>query len=186
MLEDGKIIELFFARSERAIQELDIKFGKIFHKLSYNILNCWNDAEECVNDAYLGVWNAIPPAKPDPLQAYVCKIVRNISLKLYYRKKAAKRNSVYDVAMEELEDYLSAPNTVEAEMEARELAEIIENFLETLTIENRVIFMRRYAYMDTYSDIATRVGLSEKNVSVRLTRMRRKLKQYLTEREVYV
>ncbi len=186
MLEDGKIIELFFARSERAIQELDIKFGKICHKLSYNILNCWNDAEECVNDAYLGVWNAIPPAKPDPLQAYLCKIVRNISLKLYYRKNATKRNSVYDVAMEELEDYLSAPNTVEAEMEARELAEIIESFLDTLTVENRVIFMRRYAYMDTYSDIAARVGLSEKNVSVRLTRMRQKLKQYLTEREVYV
>lgn len=186
MLEDGKIIELFFARSEQAIQELDIKFGKICHKLSYNILNCWDDAEECVNDAYLGVWNAIPPAKPKPLQAYVCKIVRNISLKLYYRKKAAKRNSVYDVAMEELEDYLSAPNTVEAEMEARELAEIIESYLDTLTVENRVIFMRRYAYMDTYSDIAAQVGLSEKNVSVRLTRMRRKLKQYLTEREVYV
>ena len=186
MLEDGKIIELFFARSERAIHELDIKFGKICHKLSYNILNCWNDAEECVNDAYLGVWNAIPPAKPDPLQAYLCKIVRNISLKLYYRKKAAKRNSIYDVAMEELEDYLSTPNTVEAEMEARELAEIIESFLETLTVENRVIFMRRYAYMDTYSDIAAQVGLSEKNVSVRLTRMRQNLKQYLTEREVYV
>ena len=186
MLEDGKIIELFFARSERAIQELDIKFGKICHKLSYNILNCWDDAEECVNDAYLGVWNAIPPTKPDPLQAYLCKIVRNISLKLYYLKKAVKRNSVYDVAMEELEDYLSAPNTVEAELEARELAEIIESFLDTLTGENRVIFMRRYAYMDTYSDIADRVGLSEKNVSVRLTRMRRKLKQYLTEREVYV
>ena len=186
MFEDGKIIELFFARSERAIQELDRKFGKICHKLSYNILNCWDDAEECVNDAYLGVWNAIPPAKPDPLQAYLCKIVRNISLKLYYRKKAAKRNSVYDIAMEELEDYLSAPNTVEAELEARELAEIIESFLETLTVENRVIFMRRYAYMDTYSDIAARVGLSEKNVSVRLTRMRRNLKQYLTEREVYV
>lgn len=186
MVEDEKIIELFFARSERAIQELDVKYGKVLHKLSHNILNSWNDAEECVNDAYFGAWNTIPPAKPDPLQAYICKIVRNISLKLYYRKTAAKRDSVYETAIQEIEDYLYVPNTVEAEMEARELAEIIESFLETLTTENRIIFMRRYAYIDTYADIAARMGLSEKNVSVRLTRMRQKLKQYLTEREVYI
>lgn len=92
-----------------------------------------------MNDAYLGAWNTIPPAKPDPLQAYICKIIRNISLKLYYRKTAAKRSSVYETAMQEIEDYLSAPNTVEAEMETRELAGIIENFLEALTTENRVI-----------------------------------------------
>ena len=186
MIDDEKIIELFFERSEQAIRELDIKYGKICHKLSYNILNCWHDAEECVNDAYLGAWNAIPPAKPNPLQAYICKIVRNISLKLYYHKKAAKRNSIFETAMQELEDYLPAPDTAEAEMEARELAQIIEDFLETLTVENRVIFMRRYAYMDTYSDISARVGLPEKTISVRLTRMRRKLKQYLMERGVFI
>ena len=186
MLEDKKIVELFFARSEQTIRELDIKYGKICHKLSYNIVNDWQDAEECVNDAYLGAWNAIPPARPDPLQAYICKIVRNISLKRYYRKEAAKRNSVYEIAMQELEDGLSAPDTVEAEIEARELAEIIESFLETLTVENRVIFMRRYAYMDAYSDIAARVGLSENNVAVRLNRIRRKMKQYLIEREVFI
>lgn len=186
MISDEKIIELFFARSEQAIRELDIKYGKVFHKLSYRIVNDEQDAEECVNDAYLGAWNAIPPARPDPLQAYVCKIVRNLSLKLYYRKNAVKRGSVYEVAMEELENYLSVPDTVEAEIEAGELAHIIESFLDTLTVENRVIFMRRYAYLDTYSDIAARMGLSEKNVSVRLTRIRRKMKQYLMERGVLV
>lgn len=186
MICDEKIIELFFMRSEQAIRELDIKYGKVFHKLSYRIVNNEQDAEECVNDAYLGAWNAIPPARPDPLQAYVCKIVRNLSLKLYYRKNTAKRGSVYEVAMEELENYLSAPDTVEAEIEAGELAHIIEGFLDTLTVENRVIFMRRYAYLDTYSDIAARMGLSEKNVSVRLTRIRRKMKQYLMERGVLV
>lgn len=87
MIDDERIIELFFARSEKAIAELDIKYGKLCHKLSHNILNNRQDAEECVNDAYLGAWNTIPPAKPIPLQAYVCKIVRNISLRLYYRKK---------------------------------------------------------------------------------------------------
>lgn len=186
MISDEKIIELFFARSEQAIRELDIKYGKVFHKLSYRIVNNEQDAEECVNDAYLGAWNAIPPARPDPLQAYICKIVRNLSLKLYYRKNTAKRGSVYEVAMEELENYLSVPNTVEAEIEAGELVHIIESFLDILTVENRVILMRRYAYLDTYSDIAVRMGLSEKNVSVRLTRIRRKMKQYLMERGVLV
>ena len=186
MINDEKIIELFFARSEQAIRELDIKYGKVFHKLSYRIVNNEQDAEECVNDAYLGAWNAIPPARPDPLQAYICKIVRNLSLKLYYRKNAAKRGSVYEVAMEELENYLSVPDTVETEIEAGELAHMIESFLDTMTVENRVIFMRRYAYLDTYFDIAARMGLSEKNVSVRLTRIRRKMKQYLMERGVLV
>lgn len=186
MISDEKIIELFFARSEQAIRELDIKYGKVFHNLSYRIVNNEQDAEECVNDAYLGAWNAIPPASPDPLQAYIRKIVRNLSLKLYYRKNAVKRGSVYEVAMEELENYLSVPDTVEAEIEAGELAHIIESFLDTLAVENRVIFMRRYAYLDTYSDIAARMGLSEKNVSVRLTRIRRKMRQYLMERGVLV
>lgn len=186
MIEDEKIIELFFERSEQAIRELDNKYGKVCHALSYNIVNNRQDAEECVNDAYMGAWNTIPPAKPDPLRAYICKIVRNISLKCYYRREAAKRNSTYEIAMQELEPYLSAPETVEAEMETKELARIIESFLDTLTVENRIIFMRRYAYLDAYSDIAACVGLSEKNVSVRLTRIRQRLKEYLIEREVFL
>lgn len=186
MIEDEKIIKLFFERSEQAIQELDIKYGKAFHSLSYNIVNDKQDAEECVNDSYLGAWNTIPPTNPNPLQAYICKIVRNISLKLYYRKQAAKRNSTYEVAMQELEPYLSAPNTIEAEIETRELVGIIESFLDTLSEENCVIFMRRYWFSDTYIEIAKRVGLSQKNVSVRLTRIRKQLRKYLIEREVFV
>ena len=185
-MDDEKIIELFFARSEQAIGELDIKYGKLCHNLSHSILGNHSDAEECVNDAYLGAWNAIPPAKPNPLQAYICKIVRNISLKLYYRREAAKRSSTYEVAMAEMENCLSSTDTVETEVEARELARIIEDFVETMTAENRVIFMLRYAYSDTYADIAERVGLAEKNVSVRLSRIRQKMKQYLIEREVFV
>ena len=99
MIEDEKIIEMFFERSEQGIRELDIKYGKVCHKLSYNIVNSRQDAEECVNDAYLGAWNAIPPANPHPLLTYICKIVRNISLKIYYRKEAAKRNSTYTIAI---------------------------------------------------------------------------------------
>lgn len=186
MIADEKIIELFFQRSEQGIQELDIKYGKVCHKVSYNILNSRQDAEECVNDAYLGAWNAIPPAKPDPLLPYICKIVRNLSLKLYYRKEAAKRSSHYTAAMEEIEACIADPNTVEAEIDAGELARIIEAFLDTLTTENRVIFMRRYWFADSCRDIAEFAGLTEKNISVRLTRIRRKLKQYLIEQEVFV
>lgn len=186
MIDDEKIIELFFERSERGIQELDRKYGKVCHNLSYHIVGNRQDAEECVNDAYLGAWNAIPPVRPNPLLSYIAKIVRNISLKIYWGKEAAKRSSHYTIALEEIEACIAGPNTAEAEMEARELARIIENFLDTLTPENRVIFMRRYWFADNYKDIAEFVGLSEKNVSVRLTRIRKKMKQYLTEREVFL
>ena len=186
MIDDEKIIDLFFERSEQGIRELDNKYGAVCHNLSYNIVNSRQDAEECVNDAYLGAWNAIPPARPNPLLSYLVKIVRNISLKIYWRKEAAKRSSHYTIALEEIEACIAAPNTVEAEIEARELARIIEAFLDTLTVKERVIFMRRYAYADTYADIAKRVGISEKNVSVRLALIRQKMKQYLIEREVLV
>ena len=185
-MDDEKIIHLFFERSEQAIRELDIKYGKICHSLSYNIVNNRQDAEECVNDAYLGAWNAIPPAKPSPLLAYIVKIVRNRSLKIYWQKEAAKRNSSCTVAMQEIEDCIADRKTIEDEVGARELARVIERFLDTLTTKERVIFMRRYAYMDTYADIARRMGISEKNVSVRLTLIRQKMKKYLMEREVFI
>lgn len=184
MITDEQIIALLFERSEIGLRELDIKYSRVCQKLSYNILNNRADAEECVNDAYLGVWNSIPPTKPSPLLTYVCKIVRNISLKRYYANTAKKRNSIYDVAISELEEYLSSSDTVEREIEAKELAQIIENFLDTLSEENRVIFMCRYWFSDTNKDIAEHVGLSEKNISVRLSRTRKQMKQYLIEREV--
>lgn len=185
-MDDEKIIELFFNRSEQAIEEVDKKYGKTCHNISYNILHNKLDAEECVNDAYLGAWNAIPPARPNPLLTYLCKIVRNLSLKRYEFNTAIKRNSTYDVAMEELESCLSSPETVESEIALKELTHIIENFLDSLSTANRVIFLRRYWFSDTYSDIAARVGMTEKNVSVRLTRIRENLRNYLTEREVLV
>lgn len=185
-MTDEKIIDLFFERSEQAIREIDTKYGKVFHTLSFNILNSRPDAEECVNDAYLGAWNAIPPADPNPLLTYLCKIVRNISLKRYYKKAAAKRGGAYATAMQELETVLLSPDSVEDTVGAKELARIIEGFLETLTVENRVLFLRRYWFSEPYADIAGRVGMTEKNVSVRLTRIRRKMKQYLIEREVLV
>ena len=183
---DEEIIGLFFVRSEQAISELDLKYGKVLFKTSYNILKNESDASECVNDAYLGTWNAIPPTRPNSLLAFVCQIVRNVSLKRYYTKKAMKRNSTYDVAMEEIDACLSSVSTVEDEVEMKELVRIIEGFLNTLSSENRVIFLQRYWFSDTYSDIAKKMGISEKSVSVRLARIRKRLRAYLVEREVLV
>ena len=121
-MDDSAIIELFFARSEQAIRELDGKYGKTCHRLSYNILHNSQDAEECVNDAYLGAWNAIPPARPNPLLAFLCRIVRNLSLMRYHADRAAKRGGgSYTVALEELEGCLASPRTVEGNMEDQEL-----------------------------------------------------------------
>ncbi len=184
--DDERIIELLFARDEQALHELDEKYGKLCHSLSLRILNDRQDAEECVNDAYLGIWNKIPPEKPNPLQAYICKIVRNLSLKRYYRNTADKRNSTYQIALEELEGCLSSPDTVDAEMETARLAHIIQDFLDSLSEENAVIFLRRYWFSDPYAEIATRVGLTVRTVSVRLTRIRKQLKSYLIEKEVMI
>ena len=184
-MDDKAIIELFFARSEQAIRELGSKYGRVCHSLSYNILNSRQDAEECVNDAYLGTWNAIPPARPNPLLAFLCKIVRNLSLMRYHADRMAKRGGgSYTVALEELEGCLASPRTVEGDMEEQELVRLVEDFLETLSSENRVLFMRRYWFSDSYGEIAERTGLSEKNVSVRLARIRKQLRRYFNERGV--
>ncbi len=186
MTDDEKIIRLFFERSEQAVCELDNKYGKICRKLSYNILGNRQDAEECVNDAFLGAWNAIPPARPDLLLPYIVKIVRNISLKAYKSKNAAKRGSRYTVALSEIEAVFADTKTVENALDEKELARVTACFLDTLTVKERVIFMRRYFFADSYADIAKQVGISEKNVSARLSLIRRKMKQYLSERGIFV
>ena len=186
LVDDNQILELFFARSEQAIKELDSKYGKICHKVSYNILNDLQDAEECVNDAYLGAWNAIPPERPNPLLSFLCRVVRDQSIMRYHAKTAMKRNSTSDIALDELENCLSAKRSLEDEFEEKYLIDAIENFLDSLSQENRVIFMRRYWLCDSYDDIARCVGITEKNVSVRLTRIRKQLRNYLSQKGVLV
>ncbi len=185
-MSDEEIIQLFFARSEHAIQELEAKYGKICMQTSYNILGDHADAEECVNDSYLGAWNAIPPARPNPLLTYLLKIVRNISLNRYHKNAASKRNSTYDIAVDELENVLVSKDDIESAMESEEITKVIEEFLDSLSKENRVIFIRRYWFFDTYEQISKRTGLKEKNVSVRLTRIRKELREYLLERGIFL
>lgn len=181
-MEDKNIIELFFNRSETAISQLSEKYGKLCRKIANNVLNDPSDAEECLNDTLLGVWNSIPPNRPDSLISYVCRIARNCAFKRYEYNTAQKRNSHYDAALDELDECIAAPSDVESEIDAKELTNDLNRFLSGLKKEDRVIFMRRYYFSDSYDSIASLTGLSEKNVSVRLTRIRAKLKTYLKER----
>ena len=135
-MEDSKIIELFFARSEQAIIELSKKYEMICKKIAKNILNNMLDVEECVNDAYLEMWNTIPPQNPNPLLAYVSRIVRNIAIAKYHSNTAIKRNSFYDIALDELESCLASSSSVEDELTAKELTIILRKYLYMIMMEN--------------------------------------------------
>ena len=123
-MDDSKIIELFFERSEQAIIELSNKYEPICRKVADNILNSQLDSEECVNDAYFVVWNTIPPQRPNHLLSYLCRVVRNQALKKYHENTAQKRNSAYDVALDEIADCFPSSASVEAEADAKETARI--------------------------------------------------------------
>ena len=183
-MEDKSIIELFFARSELAIQALSHKYEKLLHKISFQILHNEEDVAECINDTYLGVWDTIPPTRPNPLCAFVCKITRNISLKKYRTKTAGKRDASLEVSLEELAPVIPMPSA-EEEWSAIELGNQINLFLHTLDKESRVLFVRRYWFADSISDIASDFKISENLVSVRLGRIRKRLQKYL-EKEGYM
>lgn len=178
-MEDSKIIDLFFLRSEQAIAELERKYGPLCKHLALHILNSKEDAEECVNDAFLAVWGQIPPNRPDPLRAYVCRIVRNLSLKKYSRNTAKKRNSFYDMSLDELAECIPTPDTVEARWDAKELGKLLDAFLGTLDRESRILFLRRYWFSQPLSQLASDFQITEHNAAVRLSRTRAKLKKYL-------
>ena len=178
-VEDSQIIALFYERSEQAISELIKKYGAAVKKVAANILNNTLDVEECANDTYLGVWNTIPPQNPNPLMTYVCKITRNLAIKKYHANTAEKRNSYYDAALDELEETIPALNSVESEFDAKELAAAISVFLDTLSYEDRFMFVRRYWYADAVSDIAAMAQTGSHRVSVRLSRTRKKLQNFL-------
>lgn len=177
-MEDQKIVDLFFARSEMAIKMLAEKYEKLLYKVSYNILSNNEDVMECINDTYLGTWNAIPPQRPNPLSAFVCRITRNLSLKKYRAKSAAKRNCQMEVALDELLNVVTVPSA-EEEWNAKALGQAIDAFLEALDKENRVLFVRRYWFADSIKDLAELLHISENLVSVRLNRIRKQLKNYL-------
>lgn len=183
-MTDENIIKLFFDRDEKAITELSVKYGTKCLSVSLNILNCLEDAKECVNDAYLALWNVIPPQTPNPLLTFLLKIVRNVSLKKYRYNTASKRNSEYTVALDEVENIFVDNKNVEKEYDKQLLTKYIELFLDTLSKENRVIFLRRYFFGDSLKSISVITGFSQKNISVRLSRMRTQINNFLKEREM--
>ncbi len=185
-MDDKKIIELFYERSEQAITELSKKYGLLCEKIADNILNNHLDAEECVNDAYLAVWNTIPPQNPDSLVSYVCRIVRNQAIKKYHENTALKRNSIYDTSLDELEEVLPSSASVEGELEAKEVSAMIDRFLETLDKQSRTMFIRRYWYSDSIEEIALSFKTSKHYISVRLSRIRKALKKHLVKEGVSV
>lgn len=179
-MEDSQIVSLLWARSEQAIEALAEKYEKLIFRIAGNILESREDVSECVNDTYLGIWNNIPPQRPNPLLAFVCRVARNVSLNKHRYNRAQKRNGAHDLPLSELESCLPGPSAEEV-WSAQELGRILDRFLDTLNRENRVIFLQRYWFSDSVSSIAARRGMSANSVSVRLSRMRSQLRQYLIQ-----
>ncbi len=182
-MEDRKIVALLWQRTECALEALADKFGRGLLALARNILPDLRDAEEAVSDTYLAVWNAIPPAKPDPLTPYIYKVGRNTAMNRR-RRDAAQKRSGLEISLEELSGTLSGP-ALESQVEARALGRAIDAFLDEQSQSTRIIFLRRYWFGDSVKDIARMLGMKESAVSVRLLRTREKLKDYLTEEGYY-
>ena len=183
-MDDSQIIDLFYARAEQAIVALDEKYGPLLRRVSSNYLKDGQDVEECVNDALLAAWNSIPPARPDPLSAFVCKLVRNLSLNRYHANTAQKRNGGSMLALDELAECLPDGRDLASELEARELGRAIDRFLAKLKREDRILFVRRYWYAEPVTALAEERGCSVNRVSVRLHRLREKLKAQLIKEGV--
>lgn len=182
-MEDQQIIDLYWAREERALTATAEKYGPYCQTIARNILNDPQDAEECVNDTWLQAWNSIPPQRPRTLAGYLGRLTRNLALNRYIHNTAAKRGGGQTpLVLSELGDTVSDRDDVEAALDRKALAEAINGFLSTLSPEKRRLFLRRYWYFDGVGDLARDLGLTENNVSVRLNRLRRKLRRYLTER----
>lgn len=178
-MDDQAIITLFNERSEQAISELINKHGASVRKITSNILRDPLDVEESANDTYLRVWNLIPPEVPRSLRAFACGVARNMALLRFHSNIAQKRNSHYDLALDELEESVPAFGSVESEMEAKELSRYINSYLGTLSYDDRYMFVRRYYYADSVAAIAGYMNLTPNRVSVRLFRVREKLQQHL-------
>lgn len=183
-MDDHQIIKLFLGRSQQAVDSLEKKYGRLCKAISYNILRNVQDAEECANDAYLAVWNTIPPKVPDSLPAYVAKITRNISLKKYRENTAAKRDKSYEVSLEEICECFKSQNNTCDVVEAKELAAHINEFLKGLGKEDRIMFVQRYWFAREIPEIAESMKRSRNYINVHLYRVREKLRAYLREEEL--
>lgn len=180
-MKDEEIIELYLTRSNKAIEFTKEKYEKLCKKISMNMLNNIQDAEECFNDALMTLWETIPPNRPESLKAYLCKTVKNISLKKIEYNSAKKRCSEYTKSLDELKDCLSTNTLIEDMIEAEELNNAINKFLYSLPYQKRIMFVRRYYFLHSVKEIAADYNISEKNASAKLARIRKQLKEFLTK-----
>ncbi len=177
-MDEQQLLQLLWSRSPGAPEALDQAYGKLLYRIAHNILGDHHLAEECVNDAILALWNAIPPNRPDPLISYACGVARNIAL------NRRREQPGPTLSLEELADYIPAPCYLD-DLDARELGQSINMFLGTLSRKNRNLFLRRYWFGDSVKEIAAAFSMTENAVSVRLSRVRDKLRDYLIEEGQY-
>ena len=182
-MEDIDIIQLYFDRNEQAIPETAQKYGRYCTTIAVNILGSSEDAEECVNDTYMNTWDSIPPHKPERLSAFLGKIVRNLSInRLSYNTAEKRGGGELSAVLDELAECVSGSESIERELERKELVREIDSFLGALSPLKRSIFICRYWYSDSVADIARRYSMKENAVSMVLSRLRIKLRRHLTER----
>ena len=184
-MDDTKIIDLYWARSEAAIAETDRAYGRRLYVLSDRILQNREDAEENVSDTYLRTWEAIPPKRPTYLLAFLQKICRHLALDRLDWRKAARRNGEVVALTAEMEQCIPDASR-ERTLESREIGRIFEEFLKNLPRETRVIFLRRYLCADTVAEIATRYSMTESKVKMQLHRTRGKLREHLQKEGISV
>lgn len=178
-MEDEKIIDLYWERSQQAIALTEQKYGRYCGRIADNVLHNREDCEECLNDTWLRAWNSMPTERPTVLQAFLGAITRNLSLDLYRRKHSAKRGGgELPYIFDELRDF-SGADEMQKRIECMELAEGINRFLAGLDQESRVMFVRRYWYMDSIAEIAARMGCGESRVKSCLSRLRKRLRRQL-------
>ena len=184
-MDDNKIIELFMDRSEQAISEASKKYGKYCHYIAYSILHNDEDSEECVNDTYLTVWNKIPPTRPNNFTAFICKITRNLSLKRLEISNAMKRSADAIISLSEIETTLPDYSIAQG-FEDEELAKLISAFLWSEKELDRNVFLRKYWFFDSISDIAERYSMRENTVKSMLFRTRNRLREFLRKEGIEV
>lgn len=184
-MDDREIIELYFERDEQAIKETDAKYGKLCNSIAYNILNNHEDSEECVNDTYVGMWNAIPPTRPGNFMAFVCKITRNLSLKRLEYMKREKRSANVLLSLDELADILPDERYA-TDIRDEDVGQLISRFLRSQKEDVRKVFIRKYYFFDSIEEIARRYSFTESKVKNMLFYTRKKLKNYLIQEGVSV
>ena len=181
-MEDEKIVDLYWQRSESAIRETEIKYDRYLTKIAYNILADAEDSRESVNDTYLAAWNSMPPHRPGVLSTYLGKLTRRISIDCFRRRTRQKRGgSEYEVSLSELGDCVSGGNTTEEIINVKLLADAIGIFLRLQSEEVRNAFIGRYYYLDSLKEVAAYCGMTESKCKTLLYRTRVALKEYLRE-----